>query len=107
MTFQPKPQYLPTDVKAYSAPRSRVVEYALMFVAACLALVAWAEPNDVPEADYNQTQRFVAAAASGTPALDCPRLNGNQWLYAAIRHEGDRMAESRCFYGHGGARFVQ
>ena len=103
--FQPKPQYLPTDVKDYVAPRSRVVEYALMALAAALALVAYVEPQPRTfEAEAGQAVAAVlmpAAAPIFEPAHALERLSppvqcsGRSRHGLWIAHAGDRKRTGR------------
>lgn len=68
MTFQPKPNYLPEDVKHYAAPERHTHRYWAA-LAACLALVAWVEetpiaaPQAVPTLSLTPTQPTAAASA--------------------------------------------
>ena len=104
MTFQPKPSYLPTDVKHYRAPR-RPMQYALMALAACLALVSYVEPQPSTfEAEAGQAVAAVlmpAAAPIFEPAHALERLSppvqcsGRSRHGLWIAHSGDRKRTGR------------
>ena len=48
------------------------------------------------------------APAPAAPSLDCLRLRNGEWLRLAVLHDGDRMRQHECIYGHSaGQRFVQ
>ena len=72
MTFQAKPHYLPEDLRNYRAPGWDGTQYALAFVAFCLAVVAYIEPiaapSPVPPATSPQPQATVAASFTMTSA---------------------------------------
>lgn len=115
MTFQEKPSYLPSDVRAYRAPRPRV-DLALAVLAACLAVLLYVER--VPEqinagpmvATTGEGRKALidnvakrAAPLHGpsatAPSLDCLRLRDRLWLRGAIMHRGDRQQWAECWYG--------
>lgn len=91
MTFQAKPSYLPDDVRAYAAPRPRM-DLFWAFLAACLALVAYVEPNDAAPQDHSLKGDEWAASLVHPPAVaapyaPCPKLSKGRWLRAEIAQQ--------------------
>ena len=88
MTFQPKSQYLPTDVKDYVAPRPRM-DLVWMALAICLAFIGWAEvvPNaaavqvnpDLPIVTLAERQAHLIASCLNNGAIS--------WIDPHTQHE--------------------
>ena len=110
MPYQPKPM-LPSDLRDFSAPNWWRENAHRVWAAVFFALVVWHAYNEItgagqPATPMRQAETEVKPASA--PSLDCPRLVRGQWLYGAIRHAGDiEPLRIDCFYGHGGARFIQ
>lgn len=63
---------------------------ALAFVA---LVVAAAYLPDVDAAVMPKVQKNAKM-----PRLDCPRYHNGKWLKGGIKHDGDRMRWSQCWY---------
>ena len=87
-------------------------ELVLMLIALSLALFA-AYGGDVPGdrilyaagralvedgKGAPEAPRSVPAAPSRLPPLDCQRRHNGQWLRGGIKHDGDSMRWSQCWY---------
>ena len=108
MTFQAKPHYLPEDLRDYRAPGWEGTQYALAFVAFCLAVVAYVEPIAAPPAvsssAFPPTQPAVAASmpaavpifeARPIPLSSPVQCSGKRNKRGWISHAGDRTRTGR------------
>lgn len=97
MTFQPKPSYLPEDLRDYAAPRTRM-DLVWAALAAMLALVAYVQPVEPaiaesiePAVDYSKmhTEAFVACMNEGGWAWKDPHT-GEWWSVHCDRQKISR-----------------
>ena len=115
MPYQPHTM-LRDDLKDFAAPNWWRSNAHLVWAGVFAALVAWDAVNQITGAGQaTVSARAVVRTDTSTPtpapSLDCPRLVRGQWLYASVRHDGDRMLKELgvyCYYGHShGQRFIQ
>ena len=52
----------------------------------------------VVAAAYLPDVEAAAPRLKRLPPLDCPRVQNGKWLKGAIKHDGDRMRWSQCWY---------
>ena len=114
MPYQPHPM-LPSDLRDFEAPSWWRSNAHLVWAGVFAALVAWDAVNQITGAgvslERGSPTRSGDMPSTFAPSLDCPRLVRGQWLYASVRHDGDRMLKELgvyCYYGHShGQRFIQ
>ena len=58
----------------------------------------YAVRTDEGHEEQHSRYRPVPAAPNRLPALDCLRLHNGQWLRGGIKHDGDSMRWSQCWY---------
>ena len=104
---------LPSDLRDYCAPSWWRSNAHLVWAGVFAALVAWDAVNQITGARSAAVEQplykgQVAGSNPAAPTLDCLRVQRGQWLYGAIRHAGDiEPLRAECFYGYGGAKFIQ